>query len=132
MKRRIEKRKILPKSLLGKAVGYTNNQWESLEGYIDRGEVEIDNNQVERAIRPAAIGRKNYLFFGAEAGGIRSAIPYSIVETCQRLEINPQEYLTDILRRMPAMESADYPSLLPANWKAQHQRQLQSLSLIHI
>ena len=91
MKRRIEKRKILPKSLLGKAVSYTNNQWESLEGYIDRGEVEIDNNQVERAIRPAAIGRKNYLFFGAEAGGIRSAILYSIVETCQRLEINPQE-----------------------------------------
>ena len=51
---------------------------------------------------------------------------YSIVETCQRLEINPQEYLTDILRRMPAMETEDYPSLLPANWKAQHQRQAQS------
>jgi transposase len=126
MKRRIEKRKILPKSLLGKAVGYTNNQWESLEGYIDRGEVEIDNNQIERAIRPVAIGRKNYLFFGAEAGGSRSAILYSILETCQRLEINPQEYLTDVLRRMPAMDAANYSTLLPANWKAQNQRQQQS------
>ena len=81
---------------------------------------------MERAIRPAAIGRKNYLFFGAEAGGSRSAILYSIVETCQRLEINPQEYLTDILGRMPAMEPDDYPSLLPAKWKAQHQRPPQS------
>lgn len=126
MQSRIDRRKILPKSLLGKAVSYTYNQWASLEGYVDRGEVEIDNNQVERAIRPAAIGRKNFLFFGAEAGGSRSAILYSIVETCQRLEINPQEYLTDILHRMPAMDRDDYPSLLPANWKAQHQRQLQS------
>ena len=123
---RIEKRKVLPKSLLGKAVCYADNQWASLEGYVDRGEVEIDNNQVERAIRPVAIGRKNFLFFGAEAGGSRSAVLYSIVETCQGLEINPQEYLTDILSRMPGLEKEDYPSLLPANWKAQHQRQPQS------
>lgn len=123
MQGRIEKRKILPKSLLGKAVRYTENQWASLEGYVDRGEVEIDNNQVERAIHPAVIGRKNLLFFGAEAGGSRSAILYLMVETCQRLEINPQEYLTAILRRMPAMEQDHYPSLLPASWKAQRQSQ---------
>ncbi len=122
---RIEKRKVLPKSLLGKAVGYADNQWASLEGYVSRGEVEIDNNQVERAIRPVAIGRKNFLFFGAEAGGSRSAILDSIVETRQHLEINPQVYLADILSRMPAMDQENHPSLLSTNWK-QHQRQSQS------
>lgn len=126
IERRMEQRRVLPQSELGKAVTYAINQWDQLIVYLDKGEVEIDNNSAERSIRPTTIGRKNYLFFGAEEAGWRSAVMYSITETCRRLEINPQEYLADVLSRIPSMTTSQVDVLLPARWKALREQSQKS------
>ena len=92
-----------PKSLTGEAVNYALGQWELLEVYLVRGVVEIDNNLVENAIRPTALGRKNWLFIGAEVAGWRSAVIYTIIQSCKASGINPYAYLKDVLERLPSM-----------------------------
>ena len=77
----------LPQSLLGQAIDYTLNQWPTLELFLSDGRVEIDNNLVENAIRPTALGQKNWLFIGAAGAGQRSAILYTVIESCRRREI---------------------------------------------
>jgi transposase len=120
LKKAIEKlalrRSILPKSKLGRAIGYTIRQWPNLEVYLGDGRVEICNNLVENAIRPTKLGAKNWLFIGNEVSGQKCAILYTIVENCRRLGINPKEYLTDVLTRLPAMLAKDAVTLTPANW----------------
>lgn len=106
----------LPKSLTGKAIGYTLHLWKELARYPEDGRVEIDNNLVENAIRPTAIGKKNWLFFGSENAGKQSAILYSILETCRKLNINPYEYLTDVLSRLPHITNQQVRELTPAKW----------------
>ena len=69
--------------------------------YLDDGRVEIDNNLVENAIRPTAIGKKNWLFVGEAAAGQRGAILYSLIESCRRRKIDPYAYLRDVLTRLP-------------------------------
>ncbi len=93
----------LPKSLTGKAISYALDQWERLQVYTRHGHMEIDNNLVENAIRPTAVGKKNWLFFGSEEAGQTSAILYSLLESCRTLGINPQDYLLDVLPRLPTM-----------------------------
>lgn len=110
------RRSILPKSKLGKAISYAINQWPNLETYLDDGRVEICNNLVENAIRPTKLGAKNWLFLGNEESGQKCAILYTIVENCRRLGINPKEYLTDVLTRLPGMVAKDAVTLTPANW----------------
>jgi transposase len=110
------RRSILPKSKLGKAISYAIKQWSRLEVYLDDGRVEICNNLVENAIRPTKLGSKNWLFIGNEESGKKSAILYTIVENCRRLGINPKEYLTDVLTRLPGMLAKDAITLTPANW----------------
>lgn len=110
------RRSILPKSKLGKAISYAINQWPNLETYLGDGRVEICNNLVENAIRPTKLGAKNWLFVGNEESGQKCAILYTIVENCRRLGINPKEYLTDVLTRLPAMLASEAASLTPANW----------------
>ena len=110
------RRAILPKSLLGKAIAYTLNQWPHLQTYLTDGSVEIDNNLVENAIRPTKLGAKNWLFIGAEHAGEKSAIIYTLVENCRRLGINPRDYLEDVLTRLPAMKASGAASLTPVNW----------------
>jgi transposase len=78
--------------------------------------VEICNNLVENAIRPTKLGAKNWLFLGNEESGQKCAILYTIVENCRRLGINPKEYLTDVLTRLPGMLAKDAITLTPANW----------------
>ena len=117
MEKRILKRKLLPKSTLGKATTYALGQWEALKQFLENGQVEIDNNLIENSIRPSAIGKKNFLFFGADKAGWRSAVIYSIVETCRRLDIEPLTYLTDVLQRIPSMTTSQIPQLVPAQWK---------------
>ncbi|MEX2380943.1 MAG: transposase, partial [Opitutales bacterium] len=120
LKRTAEKlaRRALPNSLLGKACSYLLNQWESLVAHCRLGHTEIDNNLVENAIRPSAIGKKNWLFIGHPKAGDRSAILYSIIASCRRHGINPHEYLRDVLARLPAMTNQDdLSSLLPSKWK---------------
>lgn len=110
-------REVLPKSVMGKAIGYTLGQWPKLERYISDGRFEIDNNLIENAIRPVALGRKNYLFAGSHEGARRAALIYSLVATAKRHDVEPFAYLKDVLSRI-----ADYPhrrvaELLPQNWK---------------
>lgn len=109
---------FLPKSTLGKAIHYFLNEYDALTGYLGDGRFEIDNNLVENAIRPTAVGRKRWLFIGHPDAGWRSAVIYSILVSCRRRGINPQDYLTDVLRRLPHTNINQIDSLLPANWKS--------------
>ena len=111
---------LLPKSTLGKAIHYFLNDYEALLGYLNDGRFEIDNNLVENAIRPTAVGRKRWLFIGHPDAGWRSAVIYSILLSCRRRSINPEDYLSDILRRLPTIKMNQIDSLVPANWKLTH------------
>ena len=110
---------LLPQSTLGKAVNYFLNEYDALIGYLQDGRFEIDNNLIENAIRPIAVGRKRWLFIGHPAAGWRSAVIYSLLLSCRRRGINPHEYLTDILGRLPTLTINQIGSLLPGNWKPQ-------------
>ena len=114
----LAKRRILPKSKLGKAIQYALRQWPQLELFLGDGRVEIDNNLVENAIRPTKLGAKNWLFLGNVESGKKCAILYTIVENCRRLGINTREYLEDVLTRLPAMKAREAASLTPATWLA--------------
>jgi transposase len=115
---RAQQSQVLPKSPIGEAIGYALNQWEALLRYTTRGFLEIDNNAAERALRPIAIGRKNYLFFGSDVGGESAAVLYSFVQTCQHLSIEPWRYLRDVLERLPLHPAERLEELLPDRWAA--------------
>ena len=109
-------RSVLPKSPLGKATGYAVRQWDALNRFVDDGRIEIDNNRVERQMRQVAVGRKNWLFAGSDAGGVRAATIYSLVCTCGLLGIEPWAYLKDVLQRIAEGEPVD--ALTPRLWRA--------------
>lgn len=111
------KERVLPQSPLGKAVRYCLAEWEPLNCYLTDGRLEIDNNLTENAIRPSAVGKKNWLFIGHPEAGWRSAVIYSIVVSCRRRGIDPWQYLSDVLRRLPSLKQSELQTLLPANWK---------------
>ncbi len=107
----------LPKSPWGKAVGYSLNRWNKLFRYVEDGRIEIDNNLVENAIRPIALGRKNYLFAGSDEAAQRAAVLYSLLATCKRHDVNPQLWLRDVLSRIPSHPMRRVHELLPHHWK---------------
>ena len=109
-------RRHLPKSLMGRAIDYALNHQTELSVFIDNGKVEIDNNLVENAIRPTAIGKKNWLFIGAKEAGWRSAVIYSIIESCRSRGINPHAYLKDVLTRLPTMTNWEISGITPKAW----------------
>ena len=111
------KPQLLPKSTLGQAVKYFLNEYQALLGYLDDGRFEIDNNLVENDIRPAAVGRKRWLFIGHPQAGWRSAVIYSVLQSARRRGLNPQLYLTDILARLPSLKITQIRELLPGYWK---------------
>jgi len=122
-------RRHLPQSLLGQAIDYALGQWTTLAVYIEDGRVEIDNNLVENAIRPTAIGKKNWLFIGEAGAGQRGAILYTIIESCRRRKIDPYAYLRELLQRLPHMTNQQIPEVTPAAWaKAQRQTSRTSRS----
>lgn len=107
-----------PKSKLGKACTYLLGQWTALLRIRQHGQVRLDNNLIENAIRPSAVGKKNFLFIGSPEAGQRSAIIYSIIVSCERHGIDPLAYMTDLLHRLPTMSNQDdLDPLLPSNWK---------------
>jgi transposase len=112
----VVRRRVLPKSLLGQALDYTLSRWPALTRYLDDGRLEIDNNLCENAIRPTAIGKKNFLFIGHPEAGQRSAVIYSVLGSCRRLDINPAEYLQDVFERLPKAKTSEVKSLTPAAW----------------
>jgi transposase len=107
---------VLPKSPEGRAVRYTLKNWTALTRYCEDGDLQIDNNATERAIRGVAVGRNNWVFFGSDDGGKTAAVLRSFVASCQRVGVDPFVWLKDILSRI-----ADHPiirlaELLPHNW----------------
>ena len=119
-----EQKRQLPKGKLGEAIHYTLKSWDSLTHYLNHSKLEIDNNLVENAIRPTAIGKKNFLFFGSPDSGQTSAIIYSLIETCRKLDINPSDYLHDVLAALPTMQQSESATWTPSKWKA---RQAKSI-----
>ena len=107
---------VLPKSAMGKAIGYMLGQWSKLEAYTRDGRLEIDNNLVENAIRPVALGRKNYLFAGSHEGAKRAAIIYSLLATAKRHNVDLFAYLKDVLTRIHNHPHHKLAELLPQNW----------------
>jgi transposase len=106
----------LPKSPIGKAIAYTLKRWGKLTMFTTNSIIEIDNNRIENTIRPLALGRKNYLFVGSDEGGQRAAMMYSFFASCKIHNINPLEWLTDVLRRIPNHPINQIDELLPHNW----------------
>lgn len=109
--------KHLPQSPLGKAIRYTLNEWQPLTRYLENGHLEIDNNLTENAIRPSAVGKRNWLFIGHPQAGWRSAVIYSVIVSCRRRGLDPWEYLRDVLQRLPGMKQSEIGSILPSRWK---------------
>jgi transposase len=110
-----------PKSPLGKAIGYAQNRWAALLRYLEDGRLEIDNGEVERLIRLVALGRKNFLFAGSDAGAERAAVAYTILATCTLHELEPWVYVKDVLEKI----AGDWPQreldrLLPDRWAEEH------------
>jgi transposase len=109
--------KHLPQSPMAQAMDYTLNIWERLNVYTQDGRLPIDNNLVENAIRPIALGRKNWLFFGSERGGHTAAVLMSFCATCRKLKINTWEYLKDVLQRINDHPMSRIQELLPDQWQ---------------
>jgi transposase len=112
-----ESQNVLPKSPIGKAITYMLKQWSRLERYLTDGQLEIDNNPVENAIRPIALGRKNYLFAGSHNGAGRAADLYTIMANAKLQGVEPFYYLRDILTRISDHPHKKLEQLLPKNWK---------------
>lgn len=110
---------VTPKSAIGKAIAYTLNLWSKLMGYLEDGKYEIDNNLIENAIRPLALGRKNYLFAGSHSAAQGAAMMYSFFATCKINGVEPLAWLTDILTRIPEHKANKLHELLPQKWKKQ-------------
>ena len=115
--------KISGKSDFAAAIRYATSRWKALTRYVEDGRLEMSNNAAERAIRPLALGRKNYLFAGSDAGGRRAAILYTLIETAKLNGVDPEAWLADVIARI-----ADHPinrvdELLPWKWR---QPQLQA------
>jgi transposase len=107
---------VLPKSPEGRAVRYTLKNWTALTRYCEDGDLEIDNNATERAIRSVAVGRNNWLFFGSDHGGNTAAVLRSLVASCQRASVDPFAWLKDVLSRIAAHPITRLTELLPHNW----------------
>jgi transposase len=109
-------RRFLPRGGMGQAIDYALNNWQLLSVYLDDGRIEIDQNLVENAIRPTALGKKNWLFIGDAEAGQCSAILSTIVECCRRRGLDPFAYLRDTLTRLPKATNWQIESLTPKAW----------------
>lgn len=117
----------LPQSPLGNALDYTLGQWSTLTVFLKDGRIEIDNNLVENAIRPTALGKKNWLFVGEADAGERGAILYTVIESCRRRGLDPHAYLRDVLTRLPNLTNRQIPEVVPQAWaKARPAEQRQA------
>jgi transposase len=117
VKNRLVDGKILPKSKFREALGYFYGLVPHLKNYTKYAWARLDNNVAdERAVRPLAIGRKNWLFVGSEDGGEAAAVLLSLVQTCRAIEVNPRDYLEDVMRRLQSHPANKLHELLPDEW----------------
>ena len=108
---------VLPKSPLGRALSYAQNQWPAMARYLEVAPAELDNNSTEHGLRGIVLGRRNWLHVGQEAGGEKAANLFSLMITCKRLGVEPYAYLYDVLRRLPSHPNKDIWQLTPRGWK---------------
>ena len=116
-------RRLSPKSAMAKALTYGRKRWVALTLFLDEGMAEMDNNIAERAMRPVAVGRKNWLFAGSKAGGERAAAIYSVIETCKLNGVEPQAFIADVIEKI----AGDWPAsrwdeLMPWNWQPEQKK----------
>ncbi|WP_425591804.1 IS66 family transposase [Chitinophaga polysaccharea] len=95
----VQCQQVLPQSSIGKALAYSIKRWDKLSAYAHSGILLPDNNKIEDSVRPVALGRKNYLFAGSHKAVRQSAMLYSLLGTCKLNNINPQTWLTDVIRK---------------------------------
>ena len=107
----------LPPSPIGQAIRYAAHQWAALVRYVDLGEAEIDNNNLERLLRGVALGRKNYLHFASEGGGVAGAVAYSLIESCKLADVEPWAYLKGVLMRVWTHPADRIAELMPRHWR---------------
>ena len=110
------RRKTLPQGLLGQATDYALKRWEALTQFVGDGTLEIDNNLIENAIRPSALGKTNFLFIGHPDAGERSAVIYTLLGSCRRHGLNPFDYLKDLFLCLPAAKITRIKEFTPAEW----------------
>lgn len=110
----------LPRSPLREGLNYFRNRWESFTRFLEDGAIPIDNNRTEAAIKGPVMGKKAWLFFGNEFGGETAASLYTLVMSCRRHCLDPQAYLTDVIRRIKDTTPDELDSLLPDRWLAAH------------
>jgi transposase len=108
--------RLLPGGAMAKALGYALERQYGLKRFLTDGRIEIDSNMVENAIRPSAVGRKNWLFIGHPDAGERSAIFYSLMASCRLHSIDPNEYLRDVLSRLPSAKITEIEKFTPGEW----------------
>jgi transposase len=117
------RRKATPKSLFGQAIEYSRNQWASLVRYLDDARFAIDNGAAERAIRPLAVGRANWLHVGGDSGLKTASVLLSVCASATRHQLNPWAYLRDVLDQLTARSAgADVHDLLPDAWAERYPR----------
>jgi transposase len=109
---------VLPKSPIAEAIAYARSNWAALTRYLDAGFLSIDNNAAERAMRPIAVGRKNWLHLGSDRGGRTAAVLMSLVQSCRSFGVEPFAYLRDVLDRVSTHPASRIAELLPDAWKA--------------
>ena len=110
-------------SLIGKAITYAYTRWDNMMRYLDDGRLLLDNNLAENEIRPVTLGRKNYLFCGNHEAAQNMAVVCSLLATCRNHDVNPRDYLNDVISQMPYHTKASYEELLqllPHKWKLTH------------
>jgi len=123
------RRRALPQGSLGQALEYALKRWEMLTRFVEDGRLEIDNNLIENAIRPSALGKKNWLFIGHPGAGERSAVIYTLLGSCRRHGINPFDYLKDLFTRLPGAKITEIKEFTPAAWaKSQAEQKREALS----
>ena len=110
--------RVLPQSPMGQAIQYAQNHWQALCRFVQDGNLAIDNNTAERALRPICLGRNNWLFAGSERGGHAAAILYSLIASAKRHGLDPFAYLRDVLEILPALPHKRITDLFPDKWKA--------------
>ena len=110
--------RLSPKNEVAKAIQYMLVRWASFTRFLDDGRICLSNNAAERALRGAALGRRNWTFAGSDEGGRRAAAVYSLITTCKLNDVDPRAWLADVLARLPDQPINRVDELLPWNWKA--------------
>lgn len=112
-----QRQRLASADVTAKAIDYSLSNWRALTRYLADGNVPIDNNAAENAVRPLCVGRKNWLFVGSQQAGERAAVVLSLIESAKLNGHDPWAYLKDVFERLPTLQQRDLAQLLPHNWR---------------